>query len=473
MIAGKALACFLAAALSSQAGEVVGWKAPLAWVARDLPAQGAGLEGKLTPPEPSVFFLPSDELMELRFAELFGQALALDWVVWNARSGMLVAKGEIDNLSRLEELLKLNQMPSQCRIVVELFDVPPGGGPPGGKLALGLSAFGRSGTVLTASTQGATGELKFEAGPISGPSGTSISLPLQVSGRRAGGTTLEATTLLHLSAGQPWWVAHDFEGTKGLDVVVTGFVELIDGTALQQTRWIQSGKEMLPLAAQLRPELRALGEAGFLVVRPFSPSDLGPDPAQPADPFAKVPEETNGPLESLKVVSTPEPLRSMLPHRMMDMHDWAGALMVDLKLDESPRFAAFDPLRQQLVVWFATLADADIFSQLFRDGCQTNEMIAATIDGRGQSRIVGKNGCKLYLARLDEHAKPLRALTVEPTLASTVGIIDLRLHYSNEKDASLSTLVTAAAGEPLELALGNQAGERSSLRICLEVLGKP
>lgn len=473
MLDGRVLVCLLAVTLSSQAAEVVGWKAPLAWVSRNLPTQGAGLERKLTAPEPSVFFLPGDELVDVGVAELPGQAAALDWMVWNARSGMLVAKGEIDNLSRLEEVLGLDQMPNQCRIVVELFDVAPGGGPPGGVPALGLSAVARSGVALTASTQGAAGELKFEAGPISEADGTAISLPLQVSGRRAEGAALEAATLLYLSAGQPLWMARDFEGGKGIDIVVTGFVELIDGTPLPQARWIQSGKEMLPLTAQRRPERRALGDSGFLMIRHFSASELHPGITQPADPFEIVAEQPSDPLEGLKLVATPEPLRSILPQSMLDMQPWVGALLAASGVAERPRFAGFDPLRQQLAVWFPTLDGADIFSQFFNNGCHTSEMIAATIEGRGVSRIVGRTGCKLSLARLDDHAKPLRTLTVEPSLGPSQTIIDVRLDYRNEKDASLTTSFAVAAGEPLEVALGSQAGEKSTLRVRMDVLGAP
>lgn len=122
--------------------EVVGWRVPLDWLISPW-AQEDATTGLEAPPESSAFFEKGDRLVDVRAAlnkvlpyqnanaidpfskpgEQVGPTFKGDWVLWNERSRMLVAKGDWENLGHIEGLVRSRNMPVSIRCEVEF--IPP------------------------------------------------------------------------------------------------------------------------------------------------------------------------------------------------------------------------------------------------------------------------------------------------------------------------------------------------------------
>ncbi|MBK1826915.1 hypothetical protein [Haloferula rosea] len=131
------LVLWLMAAIAHGA-EVVGWRVPLDWLISPWAQEGATRD-LTAPPEASAFFEKGDHLVDVKAAlnkvlpyqntseldpfaphpESKDRTFEGDWVVWNERSRMLVAKGDWENLGLIEGLVVSKRMPIliRCEVV--------------------------------------------------------------------------------------------------------------------------------------------------------------------------------------------------------------------------------------------------------------------------------------------------------------------------------------------------------------------
>ena len=116
-------------ALVCPEAEIVSWKIPLScFVGAGL--QANGIVRCKTAPEPSPFFKEGDALWDLKGipAETRKETSPpLDWVIWNASSGRLVVKADWLGIWQLLGRLRTDQQPKQCRLTVEVLEVPADG----------------------------------------------------------------------------------------------------------------------------------------------------------------------------------------------------------------------------------------------------------------------------------------------------------------------------------------------------------
>ena len=126
--------------------ETMGWRIPLERFTSELHPEYAAPDHRVPQlekhPAKSAFFKKGDQLLDLskilnltavrtqRAAHPFSSELDLEdveesphqceWVVWNKRSGMIVAKGSSAQLLLLDHQLKINSLPCQVRSTVTL-----------------------------------------------------------------------------------------------------------------------------------------------------------------------------------------------------------------------------------------------------------------------------------------------------------------------------------------------------------------
>ena len=107
------------------AAEIVAWKVPLnrfAWGGLET----EGVARLKSAPEESPFFTDGDELWDLKGIAIEnseGVKVAPEWVVWNAGTGRLVAKGDWAKITAIHEMLRIDQLASHCRLKLSLVPV--------------------------------------------------------------------------------------------------------------------------------------------------------------------------------------------------------------------------------------------------------------------------------------------------------------------------------------------------------------
>jgi hypothetical protein len=114
----------------AQCAVTVGWKIPVDRVAPEL-ATNENVRKLAKPPGRSAFFQPGDELWDIS-AEVMGRASPEEpvpakwpgeWLVWNARSGMIVARGTRGDIFFAQSVIGIEE---QQRVVRTRFDLVRG-----------------------------------------------------------------------------------------------------------------------------------------------------------------------------------------------------------------------------------------------------------------------------------------------------------------------------------------------------------
>lgn len=463
--------------------EIVAWKVPLSrFVQNGLKSEGA-VRCKAAP-EASPFFKEGDELWDLKEAKPYGpdnQKVSPDWVIWDATSGRLVVKADWADICKIQEIILPYDLPQHCRLTMNLYEVAADGAPllEDAKPLATMSMVARSGLKYEASWNGDGKKMEVEGDATFGPSETAVDVLLHISAEVSGQPRMEVNTAFTLQPGKALWVARDFDGKKGLDLSVSGVIESLDGVPYRERMMIQKMEKAVPLIPESL-EMQRAGEEGWFVSRWVSPRDLmeqlSPGSAHPvADPFAVPSQEDSTVLPSVPTVSPPEFLSPWLDHEVLDARAWVEKIAPYLKNGEN--FIGYDPLFERLYFYSPKQGLAESFDQAFTPFCSLPwpKLIAATVDGKRQTRLVAKSGQKASLTRNSDEKSELLSMEIEPTSGENDEIIDMRLDYSDEENPNattcLKTSATLTAGKPLELLSGaTEDGGKSSLRLKAEIL---
>lgn len=115
--------------------------------------------------------------------------------------------------------------------------------------------------------------------------------------------------------------------------------------------------------------------------------------------------------------------------------------------------------------------------QLFgaTDVDERTQLVVVTLDGIGQSRLVGKSGEKAGLSRTVDAKSVKRSVAIKPTVGVSGDLIGVLLDYRDEADPRRATHfksdVTLDAGRPLRLIDGIDGdGGKPSLGMKAEVM---
>ena len=488
---------WLLMAFACEAAEIVSWKVPLSRY-----AWGREAEKKVrlkSAPEPSPFFNDGDELWDLKNIPATQDPAEtdplpaedvrlktdppLDWVVWNARSGRLVVKGDWNAIWQLHYQLQIDQLPRQCRITTEVFEVPADGAPPTEKAvpAAFLSSVSRPGQEVEAVRQQEGKMIHMKGTADIRDDSRFMDLKLELSCALPGQPGISLKTAFTCQPGKPLWVARDFDGNKGLDLRVSAAIELIDGTPADEIFLTQQGDVATPLIVD-RAEMKRhrIGDKDWLAALWMEPQSIldmiTPESSEnrSTDPFSEPPPRDVSERPLPAGVPVPEILKPWFSHPVLDLREFmksSGVVDADFT-----GFAGYDLLSRRIFLFSNDGLELDKFEQLFSGGCNLSpRRVVVTLDGNGQSRLVTRSGVLSRLVRQGGDSKIIRSVEIEPTVGSD-DLIDIRLEAVDNTKATPGELLKSAvllrSGEPLAVFVGSAPdGKESSLRIKAEIQG--
>lgn len=445
---------WLMISVACPAAEIVAWKVPLThFVWAGLKSQGVvRLESA---PEPSPFFKKGDELWNLRGIPAVDRSLEdlplkpqplrvdtdppMEWVIWNASTERLVTKADWNAIFQLHQQFRLDQMPKQIRLTAEVFEVPPNGAAPSEKStpSATLAWVTRSGFKFKASKEADSTGIKAE-GELS-CSDAFINLNLYGRCSVRDHPRLEFNCDLVLRSGVPYWVARDFNGTAGLDCRVSGRIELIDGTPLEEAVLIQKLQSSEPLIRDLsEPVKHRIGEKNRLIICSLDPTKLaycldpGAGSAKEVDPFAENPPEMIWKFLKLQETKVPDNLKAWFPQPVFDLRNQIRAMGITVKDSD---YAGYSPYSQRIFLFTDNESELDKFEVLFTPICEwLPKQIVFSLNGNGESRLITRSGTIGKLARIASN-EVIRSIQIEPTIDETGDLIDVRLEYLDQPDS--------------------------------------
>ncbi|MES2980956.1 MAG: hypothetical protein V4727_01475 [Verrucomicrobiota bacterium] len=463
--------------------EILAWKTPISQI--DTGGKvSPGLVRLEKPPEASPLFGKDDELWSVSSIMPNNQEVTdkLEWAVWNATSGRLVAKGTWVALFELQHHYDLDNPPVQARVKLDAYQIPADAAPPDPSKppSFSLSYIGRSGQkVVVSNTEGDSSIniesemiIEHDRSLIDGRILTDISLP--------DSPTLKIDSSILLVKNSPTWLARNFNGKQGIDLMVTVTLMLADGTPFDELIMRHEGDEMKPFSTS---EIHggsgniAIGEKHKLVWMPAPPDvlellDNQQDTDPEEDPFAAQRPNTNNHI-NFKEVKSPEILK---PHFYGMVFDIGDALKQNgIKISDKD-FAGYDPKTQCVFMYSSDIAELDKFESLFMLTCCFRPAnLAITARGDGELRLLARSGMKASLSGLDHKSQQTRSFEVEPTIGENNTIIDLRCTYrdniGDKMIQSLDVSVTLESGKFLKVFENSKAdGSKEAMEMKAEIL---
>ncbi len=447
----RTLALLCLATFSANAADVVAWKTPLETLASDG-KETPGLS-RCEPPEPSPFFSPDDELWDLRAVS----PEEVDWLVWNATTGRVVAKAGAEQMWRIHHRIGYDKPPLQCRLRFRLLAAPADGGEPApdAEALAEVSLVTRSGGEFSG-TQGSAGNFISASGTANWHHQDLLpALKLTLTGHAGPQRPLEIETRILLQPETTLWLARDFDGTRGLDFTATATLQLPDGSpARNAVERAVGGKAMPVVPAEVPRQRHDLPEGGVLSIYPFGLGALrihaGDETDPTFDPLAATESDASKILSNFKAVEPPAEIRRWVDHPLLDIRG------VFDRPEAKADFAGFDPLTGALVLIPPDVGTADRL--LAMTGPESPALVVTEFTGGNgsQSRLVTRSATRARLSHgPDKPDSRHRTFTIEPVLGVPTSLVDLRLDYHEDSGtgatSSFQGSLTLAAGTPLEV----------------------
>jgi hypothetical protein len=482
-----ALLLWLMLALACSAAEIVAWKVPLSGYA------GRGLENDgvvrlKSPPEDSPFFKEGDELWDLKGIPAVDREMEkmvldptplkivtdppMEWVVWNATTERLVTKADWNAIFQLHQQFRVDQMPKQVRLTAEFFEVPPNGAAPSDKSkpSATLTWVSRSGQKFAVSNEVDSTVIKAEGDLTSDYSHMDLNLHGSCSMRNHPGLDFNCSFVLR--SGFPYWIVRDFNGASGLDCRISGRIELVNGTPLDEAVLIQKLNSYAPFIRDLsEPIRRRIGNKYWLITGWVDQETVATFTTC-ADPFADDPPEMLRESLKLQEVKVSENIKAWFPLPVWDLRKQIKAMGIVLKDSD---FAGYSPDTRRIFLYTEDESELDKFETLFTPMCiRQPRQIAVSVEGKGVSRLVTRSGTKGEMTRMVNNGL-VRSIKIEPTIDETGELVDVRLEYLNQPDSahkqSITTSLNLQSGKSNEImsAVGNDADEKA-LRVKAEIM---
>ncbi|WP_035609472.1 hypothetical protein [Haloferula sp. BvORR071] len=425
------------------AAMTAGWQLPIQAFGIS-PNETEGVRKLDKPPSASPFFRPGDELWDLS-GVIKGSSLGYinaepfdaepaepekwpgQWVVWNARSGMIVARGEKPDLGMIDMIVEARYLPKLLRTKVEMVN----------------GADGKTASASLASRSGEKGSMisNHSEMVVEGTIGDSDYVDERLALKwSAGETNWTLNCAFTVRDGERVRIARHTDATGSWELFATPTVEYLHGVPVASSRWQESAGALAIWPRPAGGDPPELNENGLVVgmyhLAPDWLERLGADRGKlpttevPAffDRWAKEP-----------VVDARNPLREK-----------------GFKLSEPGAFAGFQTSSGRLFT-ATNLEDWKLLQVLVDGGCHYLPVvlwIEASASGGESCGVVSRSGEKATL--MSSRGEEERVFEIEPTIGSGDFIVDLRfrsdIEMSPGKFQRLESTASLLRDQPLPIA---------------------
>lgn len=447
-----------------EASVTAAWKIPVEHFAPDYKTNDK-VRKLEKPPGESAFFRTGDELWDLSkalswekpselpdnedpFAKPFAEPAGIkpdqpwqgEWLVWNARAGMAVARGSWNDIFAAQKLIGFEDAPVIVRTRVELVAV--------GKETLSVSLKADSGKEASAEKNGLQVDLRAKnlgfSGLVDGQ--FSVSWPGLEKGSR-----WEANTGVTLEEGKRTRLARRGRGQSRCELVATASREFSYGVPVPEARLIEGPETVTPWPVVPDGDLRKDRLGDRLLVhsyRSFSGELSIPHRDAPA---------------KLVWMDAPAAHAEWVRGRVVDLSGYLRGM--GAKLDEPGALAVFDPGSARFTI-VGTAEDQDVCEMAILhvgliDPMYGEDLWVETNPEAGGWGLTCRSGEKARIAQSKgDQAGP--SFEVEPTSSELTRLVDLHYDFNVFSKGAVaghlkgSTLLEI--GKPQEIA-GHLAGE--------------
>lgn len=321
-----------------------------------------------------------------------------EWAVWNARSGMLVARGSYSDLLHAQEACGFNNQPEAVRVNFELMK--------GDKMepeqALGMVVL--SGVTVSAESEG----MKIELEPSTGTGSAYLEIRLAVSWPAPGNDRRwDVVTALTCRDGVRFPIARHGTGEESWSLFGTAVSEHPDGTLVKDSRWI----ETQPVG--LRPWPVSISQRDVVQLRVDDRRTIAWYPVPPD--HLEIPPRRD--------LQAPADLEEWISGGFVDYLKVLADNGVDTK---SPGFfAGFDPDRSELVVVADSVNQQRVLDLVNSVSVSppTNIWVETNPDANAWGSMT-RSGEKAVVT-LNENKTPVASYEVEPTSNGNGQLVDL------------------------------------------------
>lgn len=374
-------------------------------------------------------FAPTEtEMMKIEKASFEG-----GFVVWNARSGMIVARGNAAQLTYVEHAVDLERQPKQ---VITTFEMTAG------EDAQELNIMCRSGEKATVSENGTTAHVAPNLS--SNMEWIDLNLALDLSSCE---TPHRVNTALTLRRGRPQRVARWMSGGVNHSLHTTTQVVMAWGVPLDEVRTQE-------LKGKVGPKRRI--DDWYLDGKKVGDSLSIRILNVPRDFLDRI----GDPLTNRRPLVVPEELKHLIGPGYLDA---APALAMNgVKFDDPLALAGFDPHGARLLV-INTPINLDLVETMCSHGCGVPRLVELTFQGTGWlSSIVGRSGEKSEI-QIGTKANSQALLAVAPNVGAGEQLLDVSFEIrSPDLGTELISAVTTLSGRTL--AIGGDAENPITLK---------
>ncbi len=422
-------ASLLACTAISAAAYTAAWKLPGKNFVPDPLHSEQGLIRQLdSPPGESKFFQPGDELWDITrslkvqpgeegvdlFQDKAREELPWqgEWAVWNARSGMVVARGAWNDLFLAETALGFRDLPHNVRVTLEL---ESGAADQKGVVTRSLSLASLNDTAAEIRIDGFHAKLE----PVAYMSDRVIDLRLSCAWPAAHqDSEWRVDTVSFFHDGERQRIARHGTGNAAWTLFSTAASELIDGTTLREARLLEGPEGPV---MWLDPQF-----GGFTVKRLPGGlvAGLAPMPSSLMNSFTSSIGDAED-LRSLPDVEAPETLAEWVHGHLIDFREPLRQHGVSLNYPGA--FAGYHLLSQYLYI-VASPPEMDICEQLTAiiGPCLPARIWTETNAEAGAWGIACMSGEKAMIERTGNEREALR-FAIEPVAGGDGQIFDIHL----------------------------------------------
>lgn len=431
------------------------WKVPIGHFVPDH-ENNAKVRKLEKPPGESGFFQQGDELWDVSGALIWDKPVfdeggtdpfelpvkvekipwKGEWIVWNARSGMFVARGTWEEIRHVEEVLEFQALPIVLRSRLSLVEGREGGDDKPG-LERSISVVSRSGEKAAFGIDGMKSEIEATAHAKDGLSDVSISL---VWPGAIDQSEWKVATTVAVEESKSIRIARHGTGAGAWELFLNTSRELCDGTPKAEARWMEWKGAIIPwietsFGGRMSPRERVDQNRW---VAWYSPGFHGI-------------VDLDGSDGNVAEIDAPSDLAKWARGTFIDVSGWLKTKGIDTSAPGF--FAGYDPVAARTFLAAGTEAH-DFYSEL-----ALGESIGAKVwiesnAASGSWGLACRSGEKAGIALKQRDQEDL-VFEIEPTIGNGSFILDLRYRCDawdgKGKRGRLQSAATMLSGTSLEV----------------------